>query len=341
MSDALKTWLSARAFELGFRGVGIADPRALDRRHDLANYIAAGYHGEMKWLAERQEWRARPSALWPEARSIIMLAEPYRAPSGRAPKDHGEISAYARGHDYHDVIKKRLKALGRDLIAHAGGEIKVFVDTAPVMEKPLAALAGLGWVGRHGNLLARDLGNWFFLGALFTTHELPADSPARNHCGSCRACLDACPTRAFDADGHLDARRCISYLTIEYDGIIADELARNMGNLIYGCDICLDACPWNKFGDNPVDHRLAHRAENNAPKLEELLMLDDAGFRARFPASPIKRIGWVRMMRNALIAAGNSGNRNFLPLIARFINHENAVLSATANWAKLRLCSAH
>ncbi len=334
MSESLKDWIKTRALELGFADIGIMSPKGVDFSSDLKAFLDKGYQGDMSWLSERKNWRANPNALGEDCRSIIMLAENYDAPGAPAASNQGEISAYARGRDYHDVVKKRLKALGREIVAKTDCEIKVFVDTAPVMEKPLAAKAGLGWQGKHSNLVSRNLGNWFFLGAIFTTLEIEPDAAETDHCGSCRACLDACPTQAFDKDGKLDARRCISYLTIEYDGVIPEEFRTPMGNLIYGCDICLNACPWNKFSSAKTDERLAARAENIAPPLKELLALTEPEFRARFTASAIKRIGWKRFMRNCLIAAGNAKSPELLADINHFVQSDDAVLRETALWAK-------
>ncbi len=337
MSESLENWIKSRAIELGFAQCGITQASGLDFSQDLTAFLAQGYQGEMNWLALRQSWRANPQNLWPAARSIIMLAESYDAPKAKAPPNAGEISAYARGRDYHDVVKKRLKRLGRELVTRENCAIKVFVDTAPVMEKPLAQMAGLGWQGKHGNLLSREIGNWFFLGAIFTDIALVPDQPETEHCGTCKSCLAACPTQAFDANGHLDPRRCLSYLTIEHKGAIPEEFRVPMGNLIYGCDICLAACPWNKFEIDAQDQRLKARAENIAPPLAELLQLDEADFRARFTASAIKRIGWAQFMRNVLYAAGNSKDRALLAPIEKFALSENAVLRDAANWAKEKL----
>ncbi|MCL4675259.1 MAG: tRNA epoxyqueuosine(34) reductase QueG, partial [Pararhodobacter sp.] len=296
MSEAFIDVLRARALGEGFSAVGVTRPEAIPQAAGrLATYVAEGRHGQMGWMEERMGWRGDPAALWPEARSVIMLAELY-TPSHDpravlAQREAGAISVYAQNRDYHDVVKKRLKRLGRWLIEEAGGEIKVFVDTAPVMEKPLAAAAGLGWQGKHTNLLSRELGSWFFLGAIFTTLELPVDAPERESCGSCTACLEACPTAAFPAPFQLDARRCISYLTIEHHGPVDEALRGMLGNHIYGCDDCLAACPWNKFAVAASEAKYAARADLVAPDLAELAALDDAGFRARFSGSPVKRVG--------------------------------------------------
>lgn len=341
----MKQRLKDYALEAGFAFVGIVSPNAfphLPKRLD--GFVAEGWHGDMAWMAERMNWRANPSALWPDARSIIMLAEPY------SPKydplalledsSRGVISAYAQGRDYHDIVKKRLKRVGRWLIDQAGGEIKVFVDTAPVMEKPLAEAAGLGWQGKHTNVVSKDLGNWFFLGAIFTTLQIATDEPARNNCGSCRACLDICPTDAFPAPYQLDARKCISYLTIEHKGPVDLELRPKLGNRIYGCDDCLAVCPWNKFAANARDIRYFGDGSNTGPDLADLASLDDAGFRRRFAGSPIKRIGVNRFLRNVLYAIGNSGDMHLLPHAERHKGADDAVVADAACWAVDRLKNA-
>ena len=296
----------------------------------------------MGWMAERTGWRGDPSALWPEARSVVMLAEVYSPEHDPLAvldrPDRAAVSVYAQGKDYHDIVKKRLKRLGRWLIDAHGGEIKVFVDTAPVMEKPLAQAAGLGWQGKHTNLLARDLGSWFFLGALFTTLDLPPDAPEAEHCGNCRACLDICPTGAFPAPFQLDARRCISYLTIEHKGPVDPELRALMGNRIYGCDDCLAVCPWNKFAREASE--LRYRGVIEAPPLAELALLDDAGFRARFSGSPIKRIGRDRFVRNVLYAIGNSGLGHLRAVAQGLADDPDPTVADAARWAALRLEAA-
>ena len=302
----------------------------------------AGYHGQMAWMADRMAWRGDPAALWPAARSVIMLAERYTPDDDPLAvlqqADRGAISVYARGRDYHDVVKKRLKALGRWIIAEQpGAEIKVFVDTAPVMEKPLAQRAGLGWQGKHTNLLSRDLGNWFFLGAIFTTLPLAPDTPAESHCGSCRACLDICPTDAFPAPYQLDARRCISYLTIEFDGPVPHDLRARMGNRIYGCDDCLAVCPWNKFAQAGHDARLAAREDLRAPALAQLAQLDDAAFRAMFSGSPIKRIGRNRFVRNVAYAIGNSSDPSLASAVEPLLTDPDPVVAEAAQWAYAQL----
>jgi epoxyqueuosine reductase len=297
----------------------------------------------MGWMAERMSWRGNPQALWPEARSIVLFAEAYTPASDPLATldqpDRATISVYARGRDYHDLVKKRLKRVGRWLIATAGPEtaIKVFVDTAPVMEKPLAAAAGLGWQGKHTNLLGRDLGNWVFLGALFTTADLPADTPEADHCGSCRACLDICPTDAFPAPYQLDARRCISYLTIEHKGPVDPALRPALGNRIYGCDDCLAVCPWNKFAVAARETRYAGRGDLDAPGLAELAGLDDIRFREKFSGSPIKRIGRDRFLRNVAYAIGNSGLGKLRPAAEALARDADPTLAEAGQWAAARL----
>jgi epoxyqueuosine reductase len=336
----MKADLASEAEAAGFARVGICRPDAIpEAAARLRAFLAAGRQGQMGWMEAREGWRASPAALWPEARSVIMLAEVY-APegdpmAGLAARDRGVVSVYAQGKDYHDLVKKRLKKLGRWLIDRAGGEIKVFVDTAPVMEKPLAQAAGLGWQGKHTNLLARDLGSWFFLGAIFTTLDLPPDAPEVSHCGSCTACLDACPTGAFPAPYQLDARRCISYLTIEHKGPVDEALRPLLGNRIYGCDDCLAACPWNKFAVAP--HEIGYQARVGLPELADLAGLDDQAFRARFAGSPIKRIGRDRMLRNVLYAIGNSGMADLAPHAARHLDDPDPAVADAARWALARL----
>jgi epoxyqueuosine reductase len=295
----------------------------------------------MGWMERRAAWRGSPRALWPEVRSVVMLAEAY--PAGEDPlavlerRERGAISVYAQGADYHDLVKKRLKRVGRWLVGAAGCEIKVFVDTAPVMEKPLAEAAGLGWQGKHTNLLSRELGNWFFLGAIFTTAQLPPDAPAQERCGSCRRCLDVCPTDAFPAPFQLDARRCVSYLTIEHDGPVDEALRPGLGNRIYGCDDCLAVCPWNKFAAQASETRYAAREGTEAPPLAELAALDDTGFRARFAGSPIKRIGRGRFVRNVAYAIGNSGDSRLAPAAAALTGDADPTVADAARWALAQL----
>ena len=346
MSLDIKADLLSEARAAGFDACAVTRPDALpDAPARLARFVHEGRHGQMQWMADRMAWRGNPAALWPEARSIIMLAESYTPEHDPLEllelRDRAVISGYAMGRDYHDVVKKRLKHLGRWLIARAGGEIKVFVDTAPVMEKPLAAAAGLGWQGKHTNLLSRDLGNWFFLGAIFTTLDLPADTPAQENCGSCRACLDICPTDAFPAPFQLDARRCISYLTIEHHGPVPLDLRAKMGNRIYGCDDCLAVCPWNKFARSATEVKYAARDGMITPDLAELARLDDAGFRARFSGSPIKRIGRNRFVRNVLYAIGNSGMLRLRSVAQELCHDPDPVVAEAAQWAVARLSDAH
>ena len=338
----LKERLVAKAVEEGFAMARVCRPDAVPEVPErLAAFLAAGRHGQMGWLAERAHWRGDPSALWAEARSVVMLAEPYTP--GHDPmedlahRDAGVISVYARNKDYHDVCKKRLKRVARWLVAEAGGEVKVFVDTAPVPEKPLGQAAGLGWQGKHTNLVSRDLGNWFFLGALFTTHALPPDTPETDHCGSCRRCLDICPTDAFPAPYELDARLCISYLTIEHKGPVDEVLRPKLGNRIYGCDDCLAVCPWNKFAVEGHDIRYAARDDLVRPPLAELATLDDAAFRAKFAGSPIKRIGRDRFVRNVLYAIGNSGDPKLAPAAEVRLGDADPTVVDAAQWAVARL----
>ncbi|MGL4235161.1 tRNA epoxyqueuosine(34) reductase QueG [Tabrizicola sp.] len=340
MKGLRKEQLVARALEEGFVKAGVCRPDAVpEAAGRLRAFLAEGRHGQMGWMAEREEWRGSPAALWPEARSVIMLAEAYTPEddpmAGLAERDRGVISCYAQGKDYHDLVKRRLKRLGRWLIDQAGGEIKVFVDTAPVMEKPLAQAAGLGWQGKHTNLLGRDLGNWVFLGAIFTTLELEPDAPEVDHCGSCTACLDICPTKAFPAPYQLDARRCISYLTIEHKGPVDPELRGLMGNRIYGCDDCLAVCPWNKFA--VAAGEMGYQPKVGLPELAELAALDDAGFRARFAGSPIKRIGRDRFVRNVLYAIGNSGLPALREVAGGLVGDPDPTVADAAQWALGRL----
>jgi epoxyqueuosine reductase len=338
--DGLRDRLAAEARAVGFAGMGICAPDAVpEAAGRLRAFLAEGRQGQMGWLEEREAWRGSAAALWPQARSVIMLAEAYTPQSDPlavlARRDRAAVSVYAQGRDYHDLVKKRLKRLGRWLTHQAPCEIKVFVDTAPVMEKPLAQAAGLGWQGKHTNLLSRDLGNWVFLGAIFTTLELPKDAPEVSHCGTCTACLDICPTRAFPAPYQLDARRCISYLTIEHKGRIEPELRALMGNRIYGCDDCLAVCPWNKFAAVASEMGYAHRV--GAPELAELVVLDDAAFRARFSGSPIKRIGRNRFVRNVLYAIGNSGLARLIPVAAALMADDDDAAADAARWAVSQL----
>jgi epoxyqueuosine reductase len=320
----------------------IAAPDALGQAGErLGEWLAAGAHGDMAYMAQTRERRADPRVLWPDVRSIIMLGLNYgpdRDPLANLDdKTTGNLSVYARHRDYHDVIKGRLKTLAGWLLQHVAGEVKVFVDTAPVMEKPLAAAAGLGWQGKHTNLVSRDFGSWLFLGAIFTTLPLEPDAAEADHCGSCRACLDICPTRAFPEPYVLDARRCISYLTIEHKGHIAPEFREGIGNRIYGCDDCLAVCPWNKFAQEGHEAKLTARDDLVAPPLAELVALDDAGFRVKFSGSPVKRIGHARFLRNVLIAIGNSGDTGLVGSAVAKLAHPSPLVRAMAVWALARL----
>ena len=336
--------IAGQARALGFAACGIAgageDPLRAAR---LEQWLGEGHHGSMEWMAARADHRRAPQGLWPQARSVIALGisyapatDPLALESARA---HGRISVYAQGKDYHDVVKKRLKALARWLVeAVPGSQVKVFVDTAPVMEKPLGEAAGIGWQGKHTNLVSPDHGSWLFLGAIYTTLALEPAAPHRDQCGSCRACLDACPTDAFPAPYQLDARRCISYLTIEHKGPIPAEFRESLGNRIYGCDDCLAVCPWNKFAHAAQAIReFLPRAELVAPRLGELLALDDAGFRALFSGSPIKRIGRDRFVRNCLYAAGNSGEAALTAPVIALTADPDPVVAEAAEWALARL----
>jgi epoxyqueuosine reductase len=342
-NETLEQRLKAEALRLGFAACAIAPADAAPRSAErLRQWLDAGHHGDMLWMAERAGQRGSPQALWPEVRSVIMLGMSY-AP-GRDPlaladaHDRGRISVYAQGRDYHDVVKKGLKALARWLVEQQPGALKVFVDTAPVMEKPLAEAAGLGWQGKHSNLVSRTHGSWLFLGAIYSEIALAPDMPEKDHCGSCTACQAACPTDAFPAPYVVDARRCISYLTIEHKGPIPEALRAGIGNRIYGCDDCLAVCPWNKFAEVAAANRaFVGRAELAAPELGDLLALDDAGFREIFAGSPIKRIGRNRMVRNAAIAAGNSGDRGLIGRLRPLTEDEDAVVAEAARWALDRL----
>lgn len=342
-TSALLEALRDRAAVEGFATMGICRPDAVPGiAARLDEYVAEGRHGQMAWMAQRMHWRGNPAELWRDARSVIMLAEPY-TPSHDPlavleQPDRAAISVYAQNRDYHDLVKKRLKRLGRWLIDQADDvEIKVFVDTAPVMEKPLGAAAGLGWQGKHTNLVSSELGSWFFLGAIFTTVEFETDDAEVDHCGSCRACLDICPTKAFPAPYQLDARKCISYLTIEHDGPVDEELRALMGNRIYGCDDCLAVCPWNKFAVEAREIGYHARAELIAPELAKLVALDDAAFRTLFSKSPVKRIGRNRFVRNVLYAIGNSKDLSLLSAAQNLLNDCDDTVVDAARWAAGRL----
>ena len=342
-TETLEQRLKAEAERLGFAACAIARADAApEAGRRLRQWLDAGRHGEMLWMEDRAEQRASPQGLWPDVRSVIMLGMSY-AP-GRDPLalseagDRGRISVYAQGRDYHDVVKKGLKSLARWLVEQQQSALKVFVDTAPVMEKPLAEAAGLGWQGKHSNLVSRSHGSWLFLGAIYSEIALEPDAAEVDHCGSCTACQAACPTDAFPSPYVVDARRCISYLTIEHKGSIPQELRPGIGNRIYGCDDCLAVCPWNKFADSAAANRaFVGRAELAAPELADLLALDDAGFREIFSGSPIKRIGRNRMVRNAAIAAGNSGEKRLIHRLQPLLSDEDPVVAEAAAWAIGRL----
>ena len=336
--------ISEKALSLGFDAVGFAAAElGHETRQRLADFLAEGHHGEMTWMADRAEQRADPQALWPEARSVICLGLSY-APDDDPlavleQKDRGGISVYARNRDYHDIVKGMLKHLAQFIASRFGEDVKVFVDTAPVMEKPLSQQAGLGWQGKHTNLVSRTHGSWLFLGEIYTTLELPPDPPHADRCGTCDRCLRACPTDAFPAPYRLDATRCISYLTIEHRGPIPHALRPAIGNRIYGCDDCLAVCPWNRFARATPHEALRGRADLAAPLLAELAALDDAGFRARFSGSPIKRIGRDRFIRNVLIAIGNSGDPALHPVADRLRADQDPVIAEAAAWACARLAA--
>jgi len=340
--EHLKERLFRQATALGFDAVRVTTPDATSASGErLAAFLEAGRHGDMAWMEANAERRSSPTHLWPDVRSIIMLGMSY-APDENPllaldEPGRGVISVYARGKDYHDILKGKLKQVASFLAAEAGADVKVFVDTAPVMEKPLAAAAGLGWQGKNTMLVSRQHGSWLFLGAIFTTAELPPDPPEVDHCGSCRRCLTVCPTAAFPAPYQLDARRCLAYLSIEHKGHIPAEFRRPMGNRVFGCDDCLAVCPWNKFAETAREARFAARAETDNPPLAELLQLDDATFRIRFAGTPIKRTGRDRFVRNVLIAAGNSGDAGLLQHIEPLLGDASPLVRAMAIWAMREL----
>jgi epoxyqueuosine reductase len=341
-SEDLRAALTREARALGFDCIGVTDPEAIAQagKH-FQEFLEAGAHGDMDWLATSPERRTDPRVLWPGVRSVIMLGVNYGPDENPLAvleqRTRGAISVYAQGDDYHDLIKKRLKVLARWLVSTSGGEVKVFVDTAAVMEKPLAHAAGLGWQGKHTNLVSREFGSWLFLGAIFSELDLPRDDTEQDHCGTCQACLDICPTAAFPAPYKLDARRCISYLTIENKGPIPREFRKAIGNRIYGCDDCLAVCPWNKFAQAGREAKLAARDELRAPLLVELARLDDAAFRARFTKSPVKRIGRDRFIRNVLIAIGNSGDGALAAEAERLLDDASPLVRGAAVWALSQL----
>ncbi|MDD3444881.1 MAG: tRNA epoxyqueuosine(34) reductase QueG [Zavarzinia sp.] len=339
-----RTALLDEALRLGFDVTGIAGPDAiahLGRDRLFRHWLDEGRHGAMAWMEETAERRADPRVLWPGVRSIVMVGANYGPHSAHEDllrqADRGVVAAYARMRDYHDVMKGRLKMLAQWAARRLGGEVKVFVDTAPVLEKPLAQAAGLGWQGKHSNLVSREHGSWLFLGALFTSAELETDMPEADHCGTCRRCLDVCPTDVFPAPYQLDARRCLAYLSIEYGGVIPLEFRAAMGNRIYGCDDCLAVCPWNKWAEASHDAKLSERADLAAPPLAELVRLDDAAFRARFATTPVKRIGRDRFLRNVLIAIGNGCDGALLPEVVARLDDDSALVRGMAVWALGRL----
>jgi len=332
-----------RAAKLGFTAPYIVDlsEYGTSAQLGLESYLSKGHHGSMAWMKDTFERRSHPQNLWPAAKSAIIFGLNYGPNSDPlvtlSRKELATISVYARNRDYHDLIKGRLKEIAGLMARDTGQDVKVFVDTAPLMEKPLAMAAGLGWQGKHTNLVSQDYGAWLFLGTILSAASLPATPPDIDHCGSCRACLDICPTQAFPQAYQIDARRCISYLTIEHKGTIALELREKMGNRIYGCDDCLAVCPWNKFAQISSEIKLKARDDLNAPKLSDLAQLGEDGFRAHFAGSPIKRIGWPRFLRNLLYAIGNSGNAELLPAAQTYLTHEDPVIKEAAIWATQRL----
>jgi epoxyqueuosine reductase len=342
---SIREAIRSKALELGFDAVGFAKAElAPQAQENLKAFIAQGLHGEMDWMPAKADRRGDPQVLWPEAKSVVVLGlnyGPAEDPLDATPAvDRANISVYARHRDYHDVLKKKLKALARWIADTHRTEVKVFVDTAPVMEKPLAQAGGIGWQGKHTNLVSRDLGSWLFLGEVFLALDLPADDAESDHCGECRRCLDACPTQAFPAPYRIDARRCISYLTIEHKGPIPRDLRPLIGNRIYGCDVCLAVCPWNKFARAAAQPELKARADLTAPELAELATLDDAAFRRRFSGSPIKRIGRDRFLRNVLIAIGNSGDQGLAAAATGCLADPSALVRGAAVWALARLLPA-
>ncbi len=340
--DAIRAFASSCGFDaVKFARAGEADQAS----EHLATFLAEGRHGTMDWMARNADRRASPAALWPQAKSVIVLGANYGPATDPreqlARKSNSAISVYAQGDDYHDVLKTKLKQLGGFVAERFGADVKVFIDTAPVMEKPLAQAAGLGWQGKHTNLVSREFGSWLFIGSVFTTFEIEPDAPEQDHCGECRRCLDACPTNAFTAPYRIDARRCISYLTIEHKGHIPREFRAAMGNRIYGCDDCLAVCPWNKFASVAHEARLHARAELQNPRLADLARLDDASFRAIFKGSPIKRIGRDRFVRNVLIAIGNSGDVSLAEDAERLLADSSPLVRAAAVWALKQLVNQH
>lgn len=338
----LKKSIENKALEVGFDVVGFTDAATDNRlKTNLNRYLSENRQGDMTWMAKNTDRRTSPRELWPQVNSVIVFGLNYgpAEPPARALErtNRGNISVYAHGKDYHDLVKKRLKTVGRWLVETYSCEVKIFVDTAPVMEKPLAQKAGLGWQGKHTNLVSPDLGSWLFLGEIYTTLNLSPDTPGVDQCGTCRACLDACPTDALDVPYQLDPRRCISYLTIEHKGVIPQDLASVMGNRIYGCDDCLDACPWNKFSVINNEESFLPRAELKAPRLADLSMLNDADFRQVFSGSPIKRTGRERFIRNVIIAIANTGDKSLLKVLSARLDDKSPIVSDTARWAMGKL----
>ncbi len=338
----IKEAIRRQALEVGFSVAAFAPAATTERQKlDLAQYLKEGRHASMEWMAETEQRRNDPRGLWKDVRSVIVLglnhAPAWNPLDHLKLKDRGAISAYAKGKDYHDVVKKRLKQLARWMVDSFGNELKVFVDTAPVMEKPLASASGLGWAGKHTNVVSRDFGCWLFLGEIFTTLDLPPDMAEPDHCGSCTKCLDICPTDAFDGPRKIDARKCISYLTIEHHGDIDPQLAEKMGNRIYGCDDCMSICPWNKFAPIHSEEAFFPRPETFAPRLADIAALNDPDFRTIFAQTPVKRTGRNRMVRNALIAMGNSGDKAFEGQIKGLINDEAEEVKNAAIWALKKL----
>lgn len=339
LADAIRE----QALAMGFDAVGFTTPTLPDSAPaGLREFLDAQYHGDMQWMADKADRRSDPLAIWPDTRSIIMLgvnyAPAYNPLDKLADKSIGNISCYAQNEDYHDVIKKRLKQLARWIGEKHGGDARVYVDTAPVMEKVLGARAGLGWQGKHTCMVSREFGSWLFLGCIFSSLEIDEKrEEEKDHCGNCSRCIDICPTQAFTAPRKLDARKCISYLTIENKGTIPLEYRKAIGNRIYGCDDCLAVCPWNKFAEASREMAFLPRETLNAPKLAELAQLDDTGFRAFFSKSPIKRIGRDRFVRNVLIAIGNSGDSTLMPYAERLQDDASEIVSEMARWALAEL----
>lgn len=343
-SADLKQRLSAAAARLGLDAFGVTTPQAIAASGSRFNaFIAEGRHGDMEWMATNADRRADPRVLWPEARSVVMVGLSYAPESdpmlALANRSRAAISVYAKRRDYHDVLKAKVRALAQELASLSGADVKIFVDTAPLLEKPLAAAAGAGWQGKHTNLVSRTHGSWLFLGAILTTAEIAPDAPETDHCGSCRRCLDVCPTDAFPAPYQLDARRCLAYLTIEHKGHIPRAFRAPLGNRVFGCDDCLAVCPWNKFAATAHEAKLATRSDIDNPPLRDLLSLDDATFRTRFAGTPIKRTGRNRIVRNALIAAGNSDDPSLLRAVTNLIDDDAAIVRAMAVWALAQLAS--